>query len=141
MLRADASCRGLREACALEHLPQAQHRPLLTAAPKRARQIALALRKRLRSLAAELSFGKTPEAQYFIDHKPRRNIAMIDDQDARISRHRGRAAAQELAQIDDRQEMAAHVGETLDPGFRSRHACKARRHARHFAGLLARDEI
>src|SRR6185312_6288202 len=47
----------------------------------------------------------------------------------------------ELAQVDDRQQLAPHVGETLDPALGARHARGARGHAEHLAGLLARHQV
>jgi hypothetical protein len=69
---------------------------LFAAAAKYAGQIPITLRKGLRRIAKELIFRESPEAQDLIDDEPRRNIAMIDDEDARIARKHGRAAAEEL---------------------------------------------
>ena len=87
------------------------------AAPKRAGKIAVALRERLRRIAGELRFRESPETQYLIDHESCGNIAMIDDQDARVARQHGGAAAQKLPQVDHREQMAADIRKSLDPAL------------------------
>ena len=39
------------------------------------------------------------------------------------------------------EQMAAHVGKSLDPVFSARYARQRGWHARNFAGLLARNEV
>ena len=48
---------------------------------------------------------------------------------------------EELPQIDDRQQLAAHVREALDPRLRAGHARQRVRHAQHFARLFARHQV
>ena len=76
-----------------------------------------------------------------IHQQPRGDFAVIHHHHARVARDRRHTAAEEVPEIDDRQQLAAHVGEALDPAPGARHPGGARRHAQHLARLLARHQV
>src|SRR6185312_11315677 len=136
-LNVGQSCGGLGEGGALENRAQREDRPVLLAAAKRAGEIALAARDRRRRIARELALREAPEAEHLIDEQPRGDLAMIDDEDARVARRGRHTAADELPQVDHGQQLTPYVREPANPGLRTRHASQRRRHGQHLARLLA----
>src|SRR6202050_1000370 len=135
------SCRGFRERRALEHRAQAYDRPLFMRAAERPRKVALAARHRWRRVAAELPFREAPEAEHLIHQQAGRNFAVVHHHDPRVAWGRSPPDTEELAQVYDRQELSAYVGEPADPGLRTRHAGGACRDTEHFTGLFARHQV
>src|SRR5579883_1357288 len=131
---------SLGESGALENGTQRQDRPVLISAPERTREVTLAARHRRRRIPRELALREAPEAEHLINEQPRRDLAVVDDDDARVAGRRRHAAAEELPQVDDRQQLPADVRETSNPGLRPWHARERGRHGEHFARLLARGE-
>ena len=72
-----ASCRRLREARALEDLPQAQHRPLLGATPERAREITFATRHRRRRIAENSPSANRRKPEHLVHDEPGGNFSVI----------------------------------------------------------------
>src|SRR5688500_13101222 len=114
-----ASVRAVQERGAFHQRPQAQHRPGLAAAPERPAEVMLAADHRRRRLRRELALGEAPESQDLVDHETRRNLAVVDDDHARVPPHRQLAAAEILLQVDHRQERPAHVCEAQAPAPRA----------------------
>src|SRR6185437_10252784 len=92
-------------------------------------------------IAGELFFRETPEAEHLVNQQSGGDVAMVDHHHPGIARDRSRTAAEELAQIDDREKLAAHVSEPLDPRLGARHTRHASRYTEHFARLLTRDQV
>ena len=92
-------------------------------------------------VTAELGFGEATEPQHLVHQQARRDLAVVHDHDPRAARGRGGAAAEELPQVEDRQDLAAHVGDAPQPWPRARHPGQRRRHAQDLAGLVARNEV
>ncbi len=66
---------------------------------------------------------------------------MVDHHDTGIAIHGRRPAAQELAQVDNGEQLSAYIREPLDPGFRSRHPGHAGGHAQHLASFLSSHQV
>ncbi|MNN90943.1 hypothetical protein D3C81_2089780 [compost metagenome] len=57
------------------------------------------------------------EAEDFIDQQPGKHLFMFHHQHPPLSTYRRKLVPEEAAQVHDRQQTAAQVGDTLDPGF------------------------
>src|SRR3954468_10634157 len=113
--------RRLQELWALEQAAQAKHRPGFCAASKRARQIALAARDGRRGGAGKFTVRKTSKSQYLIDQQARRHLTMVRNDHARTAADVRHATAEECSQVDDRKQLASHVGHTANPRLGARH--------------------
>jgi hypothetical protein len=128
-------------AAAFQHGSQVENWPLFIGAAERTRQKSLAAGHGGWRVAGKLTLGEASEAQYLIDEQPSRNFAMIYDDDARIAGERCHSTSKKLAQVNDRQQLTPHIGETLDPGLGARYTGHARGNSQHLACFFPRHQV
>src|SRR5690242_9541948 len=132
------SGRGLTEIRGTHQLAHAEQRQLLFADPviDKTRQARIVLRLRLPSLL----FVDRTLAEHLVHHQRHAAAALPNHQQARALAGLGPGAEQESAQVDDRHQVAAHVGDTEQPRQRAGHRGQ-HRHGQEFVDLVdAADE-
>jgi hypothetical protein len=110
-------------------------------APERSREITFATHHRRRRITGKFGLREAAEAEHLVDDEAGGHFPVIYNNDAHVARIRRDARAQVLPQIEDRQQLAAHVRDALHPGLGAGHAREARGHREYLARLFARGEI
>src|SRR5210317_162255 len=119
-------------------LDQTEYRPRFLAAAIGPGQVAVATQDRRRPLLDKLGLREPPKSHHFVHHETRRKVAMIGDKNAgQAIRDRG-CAAEITLEVENRDQLAAHVGETRHPAARARYSRYCRRISKDLARLVSR---
>src|SRR5690606_4783933 len=100
-----------QELLVLEQLAEAETRPNFRTLHESPVEIVVATNHGRGYLRLPIVIPESADAEDLVDDEPRRNVAAGGDEDAAASIEHGAAGAEKCLQVDDRQQLAADVGD------------------------------
>src|SRR5690606_20072585 len=125
-----------------EQLAEAETRPNFRTLHESPVEIVVATNHGRGYLRLPIVIPESADAEDLVDDEPRRDVAAGGHEDAAASIEHGAAGAEKRLQVDDRQQLAADVGDAAQPELRARHAGDRIRHRQYLAHVAASgDEV
>ena len=132
----------LQKHVAFDEIEQVEHGPGLVAPLVRPAEEAVAANDGLRCLAREFMVTEATEPEHLVHDETGRHFAVVDGYDARRAPQGRPAAPQKQFDVDQRQQVAAQIGDSQQPAARARHTSHRIREHQDLADLVAiRDEL